>query len=103
MGTIMLIVVVGLLVGLIVAMLIKKFKKKPTPTPSPSPIPTQRPPRYQGFLNNVETVIRNNLPEEELKIFFDSMKAEFDIYIQMPGFRVDFNKLLAKYNIPYPY
>lgn len=101
MGTILLIVVVGILVGLIVLMVVKSLKKTPTPTPTPSP---QTPPRYLGFLQNIETAVRNNLSEEELKIFFQSIETEInDVYIKMDGFDKDFRALLLKYNIPYPY
>ncbi len=102
MKTILLIVVVAFLVTLIVVMILKKIKKKPTPTPTPRP--TQGPPRYLGFLQNIETAIRNNLSEEELKIFFESFDTEInDIYMKMDGFNKDFRALLSKYNIPYPY
>ena len=101
-GTILLIVVVTFFVGLIGVMIYNALKKKPTPTPTP--IPTQEPPEYLGFLQNVETAIRNNLSEEELKNFFESFNYEInDIYMKMPGFDKDFRDLLSKYNIPYPY
>ena len=100
--TILLIVVVAFLVTLIVVMILKQIKKKPTPTPTPRP--TQEPPRYLGFLQNVETAIRNNLSEEELKHFFDVFGPEInDIYMKMDGFDKAFRDLLSKYNIPYPY
>jgi len=100
--TILLIVVVAFLVTLVVVMIVKQLKKKPTPTPTP--IPTQEPPRYLGFLNNIETAIRNNLSEEELKTFFQSFDSQInDIYMKMDGFDRDFRALLSKYNIPYPY
>jgi hypothetical protein len=103
-GTILLIVVVAFLVTLIVVMVVKQLKKKPTPTPTPTPIPTQDLPRYLGFLQNVETAIRNDLSEEDLKHFFDVFEYEInDIYMKMDGFDRDFRALLSKYNIPYPY
>jgi len=101
MEKIMLIVVVCVLVAVVVAMLIKKFKKKPTPTPTP--IPTQRPPKYTGFLNNVETVIRNNLSEDELKNYFDSVKGQYEQFKNEYGFYSAWNSLLAKYNVANPF
>ena len=101
MEKIMLIVVVCVLVAVVVAMLIKKFKKKPTPTPTP--IPTQRPPKYTGFLNNFETVIRNNLSEDELKNYFDSVKGQYEQFKNEYGFYSAWNSLLAKYNVANPF
>ena len=101
--TILLIAVVAIIAGVIVAMVVKSIKKKNKPTPSPTPIPTQRPPKYTGFLNNVETVIRNNLSEDELKIFFESIKEQYVLYRSEPGFIRAFDTLLAKYNVTNPF
>ena len=97
--TILLIVVAAFLATLIVVMIVKSIKKKPTPTPTPNPNPTSPVPVYEHFLHSVETVIRNNLSEEELAIYFNSVATQIQSYSSVPGFRNDFNELLAKYGI----
>ena len=92
--------VVALVVGILV---FRKKKKKPEPSPTPSPAPTQRPPSYTYFLQNVETVIRNNLSEGELASYFASIKNQYESHKYESGFIPKFNELLAKYSIPFPY
>ena len=99
--TILLIAVVAIIVGVLVALIVKSVKKKPKPTPTP--IPTQRPPRYEGFLQNVETVIRNNLSEDDLKNYFDSVKGQYEQFKNEYGFYSAWNSLLAKYNVANPF
>jgi hypothetical protein len=101
MEKVLLVIVVAVIVTVLVVMLVKKFKKKPTPTPTPKPSP--RPPEYLHFLDNVETVIRNNLSEEELATYFASVKSQFEQYQYESGFMSKWTALLAKYNIPHPY
>ena len=98
-GKILLIVIVAFLVTLVVVLIVKSIKKKPTPTPTPVPNPTSPVPVYEHFLHSVETVIRNNLSEEELAIYMNSIATQIQSYWNVPGFRNDFNGLLAKYGI----
>ena len=97
-GTIILIVVIAILLGVLVTIIVKSAKK-PTPTPTPVPNPTSPVPIYEHFLHQVETVIRNNLSEEELAIYLNSIASQIQSYSNEPGFTNDFNELLAKYNI----
>lgn len=103
METLLLVLVVAIITVVVVAMIRNSKKKKPTP--SPSPIPTQQPPAYRSFLQNVETVIRNNLTQEDLDTFFngEGIKSQYEQYQFVSGFMADFNALLAKYNVDFPY
>jgi hypothetical protein len=99
MEILILILVLAVIIGIVILMMVNIVKKDPAPTPKPPHVPS-----YLGFLNNVETVIRNPLSDEELNTYFESIKLEYERYRSAePDIVFDFNKLLTKYNIPYPY
>jgi len=104
----LILIVLGLIIlGTIIAYVVKLVKNKPVPNSTPTPIPPNptSPPVdphkiYESFLQQVETVIRNNLTEEEVRIYLKSVDTRIKRYSEEPGFMTDFNKLLEKYNIP---
>ena len=99
MEKVLLVVVIAVIVTVLVVMIVKSKKKRITPTP----VPTQNVPNYLGFLNNVETVIRNDLSKKKLATYFSSIKSEFEKYKYESGFMPKWTELLAKYNVPNPY
>lgn len=100
-------IVLGLIIlTTIITYVVKLVKDKPYTPPTPTPIPpTPTSPVddhkiYESFLRQVETVLRNNLTEDEVRIYLKSIDVRVVRYAEEPGFMSDFNKLLEKYNIP---